>query len=81
MKKRKRKRKKRKSNKKQFIREERNTSTKMGPLLKLFFIVGLSIYFLINVGGWGWWAVVGTIIIWVYGYLFFLESRGVDWDG
>ncbi len=81
MKNKKRKKQRRNLNPTQFRTEEKNTSVKMNPIFKILFLSGLIIYTLINVGDWGWWAPAGAIIIGVIGYLFFLESKGVDWDG
>lgn len=78
---RKAKKQRRNSNPVEFHKEKKNTSIKMNPIFKILFILGLIIYTLINVGEWGWWAPAGAIIIGVIGYLFFLESKGVDWDG
>ena len=71
----------RNSNQVQFHEEEKNTSIKMNPVLKILSIVFFAGYVLFNVGSYGIWALIGAFILWVIFYLFFLESKGLDWDG
>ena len=77
----KRKKQRRNLNPTQFRAEERNTSVKMNPVLKILLIVFFAGYVLFGFGSYGAWALIGAFILWVIVYLFFLETKGVDWDG
>ena len=72
-KKRKTRKQRRNSNQVQFHEEEKNTSQKMNPVLKILSIVFFAGYVLLGVGSYGVWAFVGAFVLWVIFYLLFAE--------